>query len=66
MSILYRVLIKCDRCDEEHELHEDWRLPCDARWQNISTPRGWRKDAREHDADFGHICPSCRKELSAR
>lgn len=64
MSISYRVLLKCDRCDEEHQLHEDWRAPSTARWGNISV-RGWHGDVNEGDGQYGHVCPDCWKEIHA-
>ena len=64
MSILYRVVLLCDRCDEEHELHEDTRVPCDARWSKISV-RGWKDTVSvdKEQAEYGHLCPNCRKEV---
>ena len=64
MSILYKVAISCDRCDEEQELHSDWRIPSKERWSLISV-RGWRSHFVELDTEYGHVCPGCVKEIIA-
>ncbi len=68
MSVEYRCVRICDRCDAEHEEDSAQRPSSGPRGLNPRKKKdiefeGWRFDVEEEDCIYGEVCPDCVQEI---